>query len=138
MNFEVFQCLHDELAEPFASLLRVVDSVSQVVVLAYENVEDGQNLAIVRNERLSDEMLTLGDCVADDEDLEHFENFDDDAFYAGIERGLERNDELRNDGENLLPSARHHVVDSLLGEKSVWLLDFSEPVEEYWQVVVKV
>eukprot|EP00634_Sargassococcus_sp_CCMP2135_P007357 CAMPEP_0198661768 /NCGR_PEP_ID=MMETSP1467-20131203/43853_1 /TAXON_ID=1462469 /ORGANISM="unid. sp., Strain CCMP2135" /LENGTH=333 /DNA_ID=CAMNT_0044398233 /DNA_START=311 /DNA_END=1308 /DNA_ORIENTATION=+ len=138
VDFEVLESFVDEFAEVLAALLAVVDAVAEVVVLADEDVEDREDLAVVGHEGLADEVLALGDGVADDEDLEDLEDLDDDFLLAGVEGGFDGDDELGNDGQDLLPAAGHHVVDALLGEEGVGLLHFAEAVEEDGQVVVEV
>ena len=51
---------------------------------------------------------------------------------------LNRDDELRNDGKNLVATVVEHVHDALLGEESIWVLGLAEAVEEHRQVVVEV
>lgn len=49
---------------------------------------------------------------------------------------FDRDDELRNDGEDLVAPVFQHVVDSLPSEKLVGKRHFTEPVEKQRQVVV--
>lgn len=47
-------------------------------------------------------------------------------------------DELRDDGQDLVGSSTEHIVHALLREKRVGHLQLAEPVEEDWQVVVEI
>lgn len=51
---------------------------------------------------------------------------------------LDGDDELRDDGQDLVGPSAEHVVHALLGEKRVGHLQLAEPVEENWQVVVEI
>ena len=46
---EELKCLADELAEALLLALRVVDHIASVQVLILEEVEDRENLSVVRN-----------------------------------------------------------------------------------------
>eukprot|EP00968_Pinguiococcus_pyrenoidosus_P004025 scaffold264_cov317-Pinguiococcus_pyrenoidosus.AAC.39 len=140
IELEGLQRLHGEVAEVVPLLLPVVDAVSQVGVVADEDVHDGQDLAVVRHEGLADQArLSVLALVADHEVLQHLEHLDDDGPDSRVERRLERDDELRDDGQHLLALRRlHHVVHALLGQEGVGLLHLPQPVEEDGQVVVVV
>ena len=51
---------------------------------------------------------------------------------------LNGDDELRNDGENLSTALFEHVKDTLNGQESVWVLLFTNTLEENWKVMVVV
>lgn len=51
---------------------------------------------------------------------------------------LNRDDELRNDGENLSTTLLEHVEDTLHGQEAVWVLLLTDALEEDWQVMVVV
>lgn len=51
---------------------------------------------------------------------------------------LDGDDELRDDGQDLVGPSAEHVVHALLREKRVGHLQLAEPVEEDWQVVVEI
>ena len=58
-------CVSLKLPDVLALLLRVVNSVSAVQVHVFENVQDWENLSVVRNQRLTD------DIRGDDQVLQH-------------------------------------------------------------------
>lgn len=49
VRLEGFQSFLDQVADIFTSLLAVVDTISFVDVLVFEDVEDGKNLSVVWN-----------------------------------------------------------------------------------------
>lgn len=51
---------------------------------------------------------------------------------------LDGDDELRDDGQDLVGPCAEHVVHALLREERVGHLQLAEPVEKDWQVVVEV
>jgi len=53
-------------------------------------------------------------------------------------RGLDRNDELRNDWEDLCTTFFKHIESALSGKESVWLLLLTNAFEEDWKVVMVV
>lgn len=138
MDLKVLQGLHDQFAEIFFFLLPVVNSVPEVLCLADENVENGEDLAVVWDESLPDEVLSLGACVSRDEALEHLEHLDDDFLFSCVEGRFDWNNELGDDREDLVEPFRHHVVHSLGSEEAVRLLELPEAIKKDGEVVVEV
>ena len=79
-----------DLPDVLPFLLRVVDSVSAVQVHVFENVQDGENLAVVRDQGLAN------DVGVDDQMLEHFQRRADRRPATRVQRVFNRNDQLRN------------------------------------------
>ena len=71
----------DEVAKVHLLPLAVHNGVADVLVALLEQVEDGQDLAVVRNQRLTN---GLG---AEDERLEDLEGDHDDLRVAGVQSG---------------------------------------------------
>ena len=88
---EELQRLQHELADVAPLPLRVVDAVAQVDVLVLEDVEDVQDLAVLRHQRLAHQ---LG---AHDHLLQELQDDAHDARVSRVERRLDRDDELRDD-----------------------------------------
>lgn len=55
-----------------------------------------------------------------------------------VQLTLDGNDELRDDGQDLVGPGAEHVVHALLREKGVRHLQLAETVEEDWEVVVEI
>ena len=129
MLFQRFQCLLNERTKGKAATnLRLDDGAPD------EEVHDGQYLAIVRHQGLSDVVLPI---VAANQGLQHLESFDNHLLVAGVERRLDGDDELRQHRQDAPSLADvHHVVDAPLGKKSVRFLHLAQAVEEDWQVVM--
>jgi hypothetical protein len=106
-GLEQFQCLLDQLAQVLALPLTVVDPISRVHILLSEYVEDWQNLPIVRHKCLSNHFS------ASHQLLEDLQSDTDDVWIAGVKSGLDRDDELRDDGEYLVPALVQHVENAL-------------------------
>lgn len=111
------------LCSPFACVL---------TVLVLEQVKDRQDLSVVRHERLADHLSRH------DQLLEHLEHLAHDLVISRVERGLDRDDELRDDGEDLGTALREQIVGALTSEELVRLLLLADAVEEDREVVVVV
>ena len=71
-------------------LLRVVDSVAAVEVHVFENVQDGENLAVVGNQSFAN------DIGRDDEVLEDLQGRADGRSASRVQSVFNRNDQLGN------------------------------------------
>jgi len=129
---EGFQRFLDQIPHVLPSLLTVVDTVAFVNVLVFEDVEDGQDLPVVRHEGLPD---AVG---GDHEVLEDLERGADTGLLPRVEGVLDGDDQLGDDGQDLVRAVLQHVVDTLAGEELVGVGYFAESVEEEGQVVVEV
>lgn len=87
---------------------------------------------------MTNEVLTFGHGVADDQNLKDFKDLDDDLLLARVECSLDWNNQLGNNRKNLLPSAGHHVVDTLFCKKGIGLLNLAQPVKKDGEVVVEI
>ena len=113
MTLEKLQSLLDEIADVHALTLAVRNCVANVDVLALENVEDGENLAVVGHQCLADELTGHYKL------LQHFERDSDDRWISRVERSFERDNELGNDGQDLLAAVLQHVEHALDSEETV-------------------
>lgn len=100
----------DEVAQVLLLLLPVVNVVANVLVLRLEDVEDGQQLAVVGHQGLSNQASALQAVVGLHKALQHLERSDHDLGNARVEGGLDRDNELRNDGQDLGASHVQHVI----------------------------
>ncbi len=78
MHFEHLESLYDEITQVRGLALRVVNLIALVQVLGLEEVEDGQDLAVVRHEGLTDGIAAL------DKLLENVECACDDFVVTGV------------------------------------------------------
>ncbi len=125
MALEELQSLLDEVADIHSLALAVRNRIANVHVLALENIEDGQNLAVVRYQRLTDEL------AGDYKLLQHFECDGDYGWIPRVERGFERDDELGNDGQDLLAAVLKHIKHALDRQETVGFFLLSQAIEEY-------
>mmetsp|Transcript_72987 Transcript_72987/g.176111 ORF Transcript_72987/g.176111 Transcript_72987/m.176111 type:complete len:245 (-) Transcript_72987:370-1104(-) len=132
VDLEELERLRDEVAQRLTLLLRIVDAVAQVEVPVLEDVEHGQDLAVVGHERLADHV------ARDDHLLQDLEDGADDLGIPCVERRLDRDDQLRDHGQDLGAAVLQHVAHALHREEAVGLLLLPQAVEEDGQVVVVV
>ncbi|KAG8557722.1 hypothetical protein GDO81_016714 [Engystomops pustulosus] len=130
MTLKGFQCFLNQVSDVFPFLLAVVNAVSGVDVHVFEDVENRENLSVVRHESFSHH---LG---RDDQVLEDFQGGAYHLSIADIQSIFYGYNELRDDGKNLGSSVLQHVVDSLTCEKFVGMCRLTKAVKEKRQVVV--
>ena len=140
MGLELLEGLGNEISQIGPSLLPVIDLVPDVIVLSYEYVEHRQDLAVVGDQGPPHQggPVPVVKYVALDQGLQNLEDLDDDGPVPSVEGGLNGDDELRDDGQDLGAPHLHHVVHSPLGEEGVRFLHLPKAVEEYGEVVMKV
>lgn len=127
-----FESSLDEVTQVLGFALGVVDLVSEVHVLGLEEVEDGEDLSVVGHERFSNGV------GAEDELLEDLESNLDDFKIARVKSGLNWDDQLRDDGEDLSSALLKHVEDTLDGEESVGVDLLADTFEENGEVMMVV
>lgn len=130
MLLEEFESGLDEVTQVLRFTLGVVDLVSEVHVLGLEEVEDGEDLSVVGHEGFSD---GIG---AEDELLENLEGHLDDFKIAGVKGGLDWDNQLRDDGEDLGTTLLEHVEDSLDREEPVGVDLLTDTFEEDGEVMM--
>merc|ERR1712070_832822 len=130
MHLKYLQGLVDKVAQILPLSLRIIHAVSQVQLLLLEDVENGEDLSVGRHESLSDHLTAKNKC------LDNLEHRADDLRIARVQGGLDRHDELRNDGQDLRSALIEHVVSALDGKEAVRVLFLACAVEEDGQVVV--
>ena len=132
MCLEQLQSLLDQVAENHALSLVVHDTVTKVDVAILENVQHGQNLAVVGHQSLANH-LTGNHKLLDDLQHNHYHN-----GVTGVESSLDRDDELRDDREDLGAAMFEHIEGSLNRDETVGLLLLAEAIKENREVVVVV
>ena len=83
MHFEKLKSRLDKVSQVLALPLAVVDAIANVEVLGLEHVHDGQDLAVVWHEGLTDGV------GAEDEALEDVKGDSNDLGVARVERSCE-------------------------------------------------
>ena len=106
--------------------------VADVDVSVLEQVQDGKDLPVVRHQGLAHQLR------AHDHLLQQLAHDAHDGEVARVERRLDRDDQLRDDGQDLGAAVLEHVEDALHREEAVRLLLLAQAVEEDRQVVVVV
>mmetsp|Transcript_76045 Transcript_76045/g.213209 ORF Transcript_76045/g.213209 Transcript_76045/m.213209 type:complete len:352 (+) Transcript_76045:283-1338(+) len=132
VGLQDLQGLVDQLAQVQALPLAVVEPVAQVEVVGLVDVEHWQHLSVVRDQCLADHICGLHQRLQDLQDGAH------DDGVAGVQRRLDRNNELRHHGQDLRAATLEHVVHALHGEEAVGVLLLPGAIEEDGQVVVVV
>jgi len=128
--------LVNQIGEIFLFSLAVVNFIAEVEIKVFEEIEDREYLSIVRNQGFADHFSGL------EEILNDFEQYADDFRMPGVQGGFHKgvtfdgDDQLRNDGENLVAALLEHFVDAHDAEEPVGVELFAEAVEEDRQVVV--
>mmetsp|Transcript_24752 Transcript_24752/g.50664 ORF Transcript_24752/g.50664 Transcript_24752/m.50664 type:complete len:250 (+) Transcript_24752:153-902(+) len=130
MYLENLQRLLDEVAQIHAFPLGVVDRVSDVQVLALENVEDRKDLTIVRHQRLPDHLATQNQGLDDLHRRGH------ELGVASVQGRFDGDDELRNHWQDLSATFLQHIVRPLHSQEAVGILLFTKTIEKYGEVVV--
>mmetsp|Transcript_2172 Transcript_2172/g.5516 ORF Transcript_2172/g.5516 Transcript_2172/m.5516 type:complete len:483 (-) Transcript_2172:226-1674(-) len=126
------QRVGNELTQAVVVALPVVDAVAQVLVLVLVQVEDGQDLAVVGHQRLAHQVS------AQHQLLQQLQRDAHHAVVARVERRLDGDDELRDDGQDLGASRLEHVLHALDRQEAVRLLRLADAVKKDGQVVVVV
>lgn len=110
--------------------MAVLDLVSEILVLHLVQVEDRQNLSVVGHKSLSNRVR------ASYESLKNLKGDSNDFRVSGIEGSLDRNNKLRNNGQNLSSSLFKHVENALNGQESVRVSLLSNTLEKDGQVMM--
>jgi len=132
VRLEHLEGLDDEVAKVLSLALTVVDSVTLVDVFSLEEVHDRENLSVVGHEGLTDGV------AAQDEVLKDVKRRGNDIGIARVQRGLDRDDELGDDGKHLSVTGSEEVEDTLAGKESVGLLLLTDTFHEDGEVMMVV
>mmetsp|Transcript_34988 Transcript_34988/g.79781 ORF Transcript_34988/g.79781 Transcript_34988/m.79781 type:complete len:254 (-) Transcript_34988:376-1137(-) len=132
VQLQELQGLLNQVADVHPLALIVHNGIADVHVFVLEDVEHRQNLSVVRDQSFANHLTTQHQL------LQHLQNDRDNGWIAGVECGLDWNDQLRDDRKNLGATVLQHVEDALYREETVWLLLFPQAVKEDGQVVVVV
>ena len=130
MHLEKLKSSLDEITKVSVLALRVFNLVADVHILGLEQVQNGQDLSIVRHKSLTNSVR------ARHQKLQDLESNGDNIRIAGVKGSLDRDDELRNDREDLGSTVLEHVHDTLNSEESVGIHLFADALEEDRQVMV--
>lgn len=90
MLLKQFKCSLDQVAEILLLSLTVNNAVANVVVARFEQVENRENLSVVRDKSLTDGLRTEYEC------LENFESDSNNLSVACVQSSFDWNDELGN------------------------------------------
>mmetsp|Transcript_90316 Transcript_90316/g.255383 ORF Transcript_90316/g.255383 Transcript_90316/m.255383 type:complete len:217 (+) Transcript_90316:236-886(+) len=131
-GLEHLERLRYQIADVHAFALGVIHGVADVLVLRLVDIEYREDLPVVRHEGLPYHVAALHQGL---EDLEHNTY---DVLIAAAQRGLDRNDQLRDDRQDFGAALIKQVVDALHRQKAVGVLLLAEAVEEEGEVVVVV
>mmetsp|Transcript_35192 Transcript_35192/g.113355 ORF Transcript_35192/g.113355 Transcript_35192/m.113355 type:complete len:224 (+) Transcript_35192:85-756(+) len=130
VQLKQLQRLRDQVAQGLALDLAVVNTVAKVLVGILEDVEDRQDLPVVWHQRLADHF------ARNDHLLQHLKDGADDLRIPRVERRLDRDDQLRDNGQDLGAAVLQHVKDALDRKKAVRLLLLADAIEKDGKVVV--
>jgi len=129
---EKLEGLHDEVTKVKLLALTVVDLVTLVQVLGLEQVHDGEDLTVVRHQGFSNGV------TASDELLKNLQASRNDITVAGVQRSLDGDDELGDDGKDLSLTVLEEVEDALDSKESVWVLLLADTFHEDGEVMMVV
>jgi len=132
VDFKHLESGLDKFTQVLSLPLAVVDLVAEVGVLGLHQVHHWENLTVVWDQSFTDGV------GASDKGLQDLQSDGDDLWIAGVQGGLDWDDQLRDDWEHLGATFLEHVERSLYGEEPVWVLLLTDTLEEDWKVVVVV
>jgi len=112
--------------------LGVLDSVTNVDVVLFEQVHHWEDLTVVGHQSFSDGVR------AGNQNLQNFKSNCDNLGVTGVQSSLDWDDKLGNDGQNLGSTFLKHIKDTLDGQETVGILLLSDALKEDWQVVMVV
>lgn len=128
-----FKGVLNKVANVLAESLMVVDPISAVQILLFEQVEDGEKLAIIGDQGLTHIVCTLDQL---DQSLEGSAHH---PIPPSVKSQFDGYDQLGDDGQDFLgPSARQQILDSLDGKEDIRVLGLPQAVEEEGKVVMVV
>lgn len=102
------------------------------MVIILEDVENGQNLSVVRDESLADHIGRTYQVLKD------FQGGAHDFAVSRIQSFLDRDDQLWNNGQGLAGTMLKHIMHSLSGEKFMRVRRFRESLEKQRKIVMVV
>jgi len=120
----------NQIAEAFAFALTVLNAISKIVIHIDVDVKDGQDLAVVGDKGLADHVTRFHEVLEDLQGVAH------DLLVAGVEGLLDRDDQLRHDGEDLRATLVQEVAGATAGHEFGGVLGFTQTIEENGEVVV--
>ena len=120
----------DEVAKIRLLALRIVDAVTLVQIFLLEQVHDRQDLAIVRYKSLTNRI------TAKDKRLKDVQGSCDNFSVARVQSHFDRDDELRNNWQDLGLTVLEEIEHSLNCQEAVWLLFLADTFHEDGQVMV--
>ena len=126
MHLEQLECLLDQVAEVISLTLAVINFIPHVQVFSFKEVHDREDLSVVGHKSFSDGV------GAGYEGLQDLKSDCDDFGVTGVQGGLNRNNQLRNNGQNLRATFFEHVEHTLDSEESVWVDFFHEFPRRRW------
>lgn len=130
MHLEQFQSLLDQVSKVETLALTIVDFVTHVRVLSFEEVHDWKDLSVVWHKGFSNGVR------AGNETLQDLQGDCDDFAVSGVKGGFNWDDELWNNWKDLGATFVKHVEHTLNCEESVWVNLFTNSLKENWQVMM--
>lgn len=130
MHFEQFEGLLNQVTKIVGLSLAVINFVSQIVVSRLEEIHDWKDLSVIWNEGLTDGV------TARHEALQNFEGDGDDLWVTGVQGGLNWDNQLWNDGEDLSSTLLEHVEHTLDGEEPIWVNFLSDTFKENREIMM--
>jgi len=124
VSLKCFQSFVDEITNVLSLLLPVVNAITAVKVLYFENVEYWEDLPVVWHKRFADELARVYQLLQD------LQSDADNLVVSRVECRLDWDDELWDDRENLSSAVLQHVLDASTCEKVVWVGCLAQTVEE--------
>lgn len=132
VHLEELESILDEITKVGTLALAVVNLVAEVLVAGLEQVHDGQDLSVVGHKSLTN---GIG---AGDESLQDLQGDGNNFVVTSVQSRLDRDDQLRNDGQNLGTTVLEHVENTLNGKEAVGVHLFTDALEEDGQVMMVV
>ena len=126
MHFKEFEGLLNQITEIKGFSLAVVDLITHVEVLSFEQVHDWKNLSVVWYKGFSDGV------GASNKSLQDFQSDANNFWVSCVEGCLDWNDKLWNNWEDLSATLFKHIKDTLDSKESIWINLFTNTFEENW------
>mmetsp|Transcript_85931 Transcript_85931/g.192114 ORF Transcript_85931/g.192114 Transcript_85931/m.192114 type:complete len:262 (-) Transcript_85931:297-1082(-) len=132
VHLEKLEGLVDEVPDVYSFALRVVDLIANIGTIVLVNVEDWQDLPVVRDKGLADHI------PAEHQGLQDLENRGHDLRVPSVQGGLHGDNELRHDRQDLGATFLQHVIGALHRQEAIGIFLLAATVKEDGQVVVVV
>ena len=112
--------------------LAVVNFISNVCILCFEQIQDWQDLSVIWNKGFSNSIRACHQSL---------QNLKSDCYIfwvSGIQSSFDWDDQLRNDWQHLCSTRFKHIKDSLNSQESIWVHFFSDSFKEDGKIVMEI